>query len=540
MRRKSFPQSRFQAFKSFRSASHCDGECDATNRCDGGVTSFTIGGTSESNLCFNDPSRIICLEWRKVRRAQHHGLISHSWLEAHLLDGRRLRLELFADGISEITLANGRTDPQSVLYKDRAAAAHELAKALAAADLREVATKIASSQPYCLIKFNCHHFVRDVWNTVVITALHRRHHPDRIKTNMMWGFESTIGSWFSNLASLNSMNSNLAVGARCQVEADVSEEAKPPLARGRAGEPEDGRRFWGDIAAVPRASPRYNQAERLQRFGFALATGIVKLLEEKGDLLQMTLPSVLWDDDVSSNKKDQEPPSSPASKDTDVPLEEDEPIDPALQKSKVSSDSNSDSGNSSSSSSSASFLSEDENEEYRTWASRSREDPSTRQCEAWATQWLPKRLFAAMRLAEHMGTGDTVEMVARILKPSTDAASAAHAGSRSLSSLRSQRNAAPNIQLQNESVTDVCYVVLSGKKELRLAIYALLRQDTQVWRLRLLSGDACAGLETVFKYTLQNIEVARAPASAEAMAKSEAKSLQFALATGDWSFITLM
>merc|ERR1740122_200141 len=50
----------------------------------------------------NDPSRVVRLEWRRLRRIEHGRLTSHSMLLARLLGGARVRLERFVDiGVTE-------------------------------------------------------------------------------------------------------------------------------------------------------------------------------------------------------------------------------------------------------------------------------------------------------------------------------------------------------------------------------------------------------------------------------------------------------
>merc|ERR1719401_1227990 len=57
--------------------------------------SVFIEGDDQAVL--DNPGRVVRLEWRKNRREEHRGWTSHSVLQARLQDGKRLRIERFAD-----------------------------------------------------------------------------------------------------------------------------------------------------------------------------------------------------------------------------------------------------------------------------------------------------------------------------------------------------------------------------------------------------------------------------------------------------------
>merc|ERR1719469_1686499 len=107
------------------------------------------------------------LEWRKSRRTEHNGLTSHSWLEAHLVDGRELRLEFFADvGLMESVFEqNMKGDSNGEIYEGRVCGDHrDFIRPLTADRLRSTASE-AASKPYSVTEHNCHQFVLEVWNS---------------------------------------------------------------------------------------------------------------------------------------------------------------------------------------------------------------------------------------------------------------------------------------------------------------------------------------------------------------------------------------
>mmetsp|Transcript_29790 Transcript_29790/g.54938 ORF Transcript_29790/g.54938 Transcript_29790/m.54938 type:complete len:553 (+) Transcript_29790:103-1761(+) len=505
--------------------------------CKGGVQSLADSKDAHSSS-MSDLSRINRLEWRKLRRTQHGGMTSHSWLEAYLQSGRRLRIELFADGLSETTLASDRRDPHSQLYTG-AATADELQRPMRAAELREVATSVANTSPYCLLNFNCHHFALAVWNAVVVETLQRRHYPDRVKTFILRGLEGSIGSWVNKFASLPSIN---RIGSRSEVEAAAS-----PRGRNANASPQDGRRIWGEVSAIPRTSPAYNRDGRLQRFTAALGTGSVHMLQTSGDLEQMGLPKGPWED---WQRRESEKGLDDSSRDLGSTGDHWERFGRRFSADDDEGNDNASVG-SSGSSDSATYIVDEEHIPR-----------AGQEFQQWAQEWLPDKRDAAMRLAEHMGTNDLVELVARIIEPKEAVPRAAPAidvlniscpnsCNNSFSSVATQHHPEDSLsELRQDSVADVCYVVLAGQRELRVAIYALLRPiqlsppDAQTWHLRLLSGDACSKQESRFHYTLQNVlggvPSGSAPASAVGMARCELQSLQFGLATGDWNSVILM
>jgi len=130
-----------------------------------------------------DPCRVVRIEWRRIRRAMSAGLTSHSMLDVQLLCGSRLRFEKFCDTGLLVSWLSPDEATHGAVYRGRVAAANELVRPVREQDLRRTAE--ALSKPYCLLSANCHHFVRDVWNHLVIRPLRRCGHPDRIKGGLL-------------------------------------------------------------------------------------------------------------------------------------------------------------------------------------------------------------------------------------------------------------------------------------------------------------------------------------------------------------------
>jgi len=432
-----------------------------------------FGSVGEYEAFMDDPSRVVKLEWRKVRRQRHWGLTSHSWLEAYLLDGRRMRLEFFSDSglvesiydAGDLELLESDEWADSVVYGGRAAAAHEFARPLTVDRLRSVATDIAL-RPYSVDNSNCHHFVLDVWNRVVISILQQSHYPDRVKTGFLRGAVASLGKlWLGSVgASLGS---------------EPAATSAPRVSRGGHAHPtlslrhEEGSRVSGGLSALGRGAPGYNRAVRLERFAEALKTDAVHLLQSGHPLAVAGLP----------------PQKAPA-----------------------------------------------------TW-------------EAWADAWLPGVGDDALRVAERIGTTDVIDLLTRILSPQGFAGDARRGGA-GLGSLGSEgamlaslsSRAAPfpsslSAGREHGPAVDVCYLALRSGVEVRLAIYAILCPASamgKMRRLRLLSGDARAGKEGTFQYTLCDLPGEAPPMSAVELARTEVEALQMAMCTGEWGFVTLL
>lgn len=237
-----------------------------------------------------DPTRIVHLEWRKVRHEKSKGLTSHSWLEVHLLNGKRLRIELYADrGYTELEYNPGGRpdprffDPQSTVYDDRAAGPQDLSRPLIAEILVSEAKEIAASKKYSLSEFNCHHFVLEVWNSLVIDSLKTNHHPDRMKTGLLWGLEEAVGTWLQGFG-----------GSLAGPQDGVAHRSARPITETRSvPQPADstlGCLAHGKLQATDRNSGNYDRMKRLQLFCHELQCGSIQLLETTGPIIPTGIP----------------------------------------------------------------------------------------------------------------------------------------------------------------------------------------------------------------------------------------------------------
>mmetsp|Transcript_46560 Transcript_46560/g.87172 ORF Transcript_46560/g.87172 Transcript_46560/m.87172 type:complete len:368 (+) Transcript_46560:33-1136(+) len=277
-----------QDYKDYKSFPSTNADCSSDTISD--------RGASSSFDCL-EWSKVERVEWRKVRRLQYRGLTSHSWIEAHMLDGHRLRLEFFGDyGLSVTTLTHtscSGSDLQSTvgtLFRNRAAAADEFSEPLTVGKLKDLSSAIASSRPYCLLNFNCHHFARDVWNAVVIKQLQRRHHPDRMKTAVLQVLEGAAGTISSRFAPFASAAST----APSFVSADQMGVKKP---------------VNDDAAASPRSFlAEFRKSLLEDDFRIDIASVSVQLLEvgqdsrTRGHLVPINLPPGLWEHDYGLNQ----------------------------------------------------------------------------------------------------------------------------------------------------------------------------------------------------------------------------------------------
>ncbi len=79
------------------------------------------------------------------------------------------------------------------------------------------------SNPFGIIASESgHHFVLELWNSIVVSALQSAHYPDRAKLGLLWGMEEMMGQWFGSNSThtadgngrFASMASVRSVGAR--------------------------------------------------------------------------------------------------------------------------------------------------------------------------------------------------------------------------------------------------------------------------------------------------------------------------------------
>lgn len=214
------------------------------------------------------PSRVIRLEWRKMRRTESKDWTSHSWLEVQTLDGKRVRMETFSNTGYNEAVCDEVAAPLGTLYEGRVATFKDFPESgrLTLIGLRDIARRVAASKPYSLCEFNCHHFVLEVWNSIVSEKKQVVHYPDRAKVGLLWGLEGTVGTWLE--------------GMRSSLGAPETEEQTPSSGAGR------GRVF----EATPRESANFDLEERLRFFEEALDSGLVYLLEAGGSLVATGVP----------------------------------------------------------------------------------------------------------------------------------------------------------------------------------------------------------------------------------------------------------
>eukprot|EP00927_Polykrikos_kofoidii_P025179 TRINITY_DN22679_c0_g1_i1.p1 TRINITY_DN22679_c0_g1~~TRINITY_DN22679_c0_g1_i1.p1 ORF type:complete len:467 (+),score=57.06 TRINITY_DN22679_c0_g1_i1:65-1402(+) len=248
-----------------------------------------------------DSMRVVRLEWRKVRRAESRGLTSHSWLEARMLDGKRLRIEVYADrgfsdlefdpthtGIESAAIRGRFFESESKIYDNRVAETADFCQPLTAKKLKEIGAELCDSRPYSISEFNCHHFVLEVWNRVVIKPLRATHYPDRTKTGLLWGLEGTLTSWLGSVAG----------SVSGPEEYPPAEDDDPPLFGRKAleraiPEPPLSARpevSSGSIAVANRLCPAYKREIRVEAFGHFLDRGCVYVLSGQGPLVPTGAP----------------------------------------------------------------------------------------------------------------------------------------------------------------------------------------------------------------------------------------------------------
>mmetsp|Transcript_98521 Transcript_98521/g.195424 ORF Transcript_98521/g.195424 Transcript_98521/m.195424 type:complete len:496 (-) Transcript_98521:252-1739(-) len=459
-----------------------------------------FSSVEEYKAFLKDPGRIVRLEWRKVALRKHRGLVSHSWLLAHLFDSRCLRLELFADtGLTEKMLLAGKDRAGGTLYDDRAAGAQDFVRPLTAERLRQIAEEVSNLQPYSVTDWNCHHFVLNIWNSVVIEMLRCSHYPDRVKTGMLRGALESLGSLVGGGAHLAAQlgiqehetevsEAGLLFGSVASMVEEVPpEDPGDPTTRIRvlSWHEEEGDRIYGELSVPGLEAWAADPPGQIARFTQALRRGSVLLLEPHCKLKTLVEAG-------SSAGRTAKPGKGPGS----------------------------------------------------------------RLCvDAWARarDWLPDDDGeVAMRLAAQVGLLDEVaDSVQRAVASPVAARELPRTMVRSgtLTSLlgsttfgRWEEGHFPDMP----GASDDCSIILRGS-EVRLAMYVVLgekqtlqgsgcsgmqmRSPKKLW---LLSGDARAGQEGSFTFVLQDIALRDLPISAQCLALRDLESLQFALATGDW------
>lgn len=475
-----------------------------------------------------DPSSVVRVEWRKVRRDQHRGWTSHSWLEAHLLDGRRMRLECFMDvGLTETILTADQQNDDSVIWDDLAASWTELERPLTVDRLRHLAVA-ASSEEYSVTESNCHQFVRDIWNDIVIERLRRSHYPDKLKTTVLWGASTSVGRLlFGFMTPLASLASVAEPALTMAVLAPPVPLAQGPAALMRLGP------FSSCAARRPSSRPREHLGDESPLFPPAAggatssrsppAHARLSARQEDGDRIAGEL-------------------FVPVHKDLlDWAL--DRQFAEVVRTGLV-------------------FVLEERGELLQTKGTATT-------CGAWAEDWAPGAPIEARRLARLIAATDVVGLVQRILPPFAESPADALAApsvpaASSLASVASvpaspaaggplSRLASLSLQSGDVSnrgrrdshdlVADLRFVLLLGN-EVRLAIYALLkapaRKTGRARRLRLLSGDVRAGKENYFAYTVCGLAQEDCKQTVADFVEEELEALRSALMWGEWGFVTLL
>eukprot|EP00929_Paragymnodinium_shiwhaense_P090828 TRINITY_DN50924_c0_g1_i2.p1 TRINITY_DN50924_c0_g1~~TRINITY_DN50924_c0_g1_i2.p1 ORF type:complete len:454 (-),score=60.30 TRINITY_DN50924_c0_g1_i2:114-1475(-) len=421
-----------------------------------------------------DPKRVVRLEWRKVRRGESKGMTSHSWLEARLMDGIRVRIELWADQGFSVSLYDptGRrdprfTDPEAKVYDNRAAEAQDFRQPLTLTSLSDIAKNIGNKRPYSLSEFNCHHFVLDVWNNVVIDKLQATHYPDRTKTSLLWGVEGAIGTW------LQTFGGSLAPGG--SLAAPVEGQTAAPLTRGYSASDRTPNAtlacFSGSLQAAGLDDPNYGRARRLATFCQLVKAGKVFLVEPGTPLIHTGVPPRRV-----SLASDANPVETTCSDWVACCL-------PGV-------------GN--------------------------------------AGMRLAERMNGEELgdfVSEVFLQKETESSQAAAASPFTLASIS------SLSSISRPGGAEPQLFTRDPLVEDACFVALRGR-ELRWIAYCVLRcpgaAETSAWRLRLLSGDALAGKEGSISYFLTDLVEATPTTQARDLLDEDMPALSAALSTDNW------
>jgi len=128
--------------------------------------------------------RCVRLEWRRNKHTANW--ISHSYLVACMSDGTAIRFELYEDlGYTQFDGRPRDLGRDGEVYDGLIALESDFErKPLTAVHLETVA-RAAGTKAYCLANRNCHHFVREVWNSIVDDPMKREHYPDRAKVHVL-------------------------------------------------------------------------------------------------------------------------------------------------------------------------------------------------------------------------------------------------------------------------------------------------------------------------------------------------------------------
>mmetsp|Transcript_62351 Transcript_62351/g.115728 ORF Transcript_62351/g.115728 Transcript_62351/m.115728 type:complete len:463 (-) Transcript_62351:76-1464(-) len=236
------------------------------------------------------PTRVLSLEWRRVKRSGHGKLISHSFLQARLLDGRQYRFEKTQDqglvsssfSAGEIIFDNGD------IYLNRTAMSHEFVRPILLSELQCVAIAIGG-QPYSLRSGNCHHFVRDMWNSLVIQALQCQHYPDRAKSGLLVGVSAPFVAFGLEHISSSFSSSSRSVGRQRTMTSADNLDLRDKVRLLVQSQTDPGE-VVGEFSAVIRDSAFYGKEQRQMSFSQALSAAQVYRLLRASDLLPWEAP----------------------------------------------------------------------------------------------------------------------------------------------------------------------------------------------------------------------------------------------------------
>lgn len=121
---------------------------------------------------------VVRLEWHKMYRSENR-LTSHSWLQMFLSDGTSSTLEFLCDpGFSFRETSTSAAEDSITLYSGLVAL--DFVEPLTVKALRAICHAKAGTR-YSTLKFNCHHWALEVWNSVVPSSMRQSTYPDKWK-----------------------------------------------------------------------------------------------------------------------------------------------------------------------------------------------------------------------------------------------------------------------------------------------------------------------------------------------------------------------
>mmetsp|Transcript_57832 Transcript_57832/g.102739 ORF Transcript_57832/g.102739 Transcript_57832/m.102739 type:complete len:468 (-) Transcript_57832:47-1450(-) len=453
----------------------------------------------------DNSTRVVGVQWRKSRRPDGNRLLSHSFLQADLADGRRLRVEkLVRVGLQVSEL--GPEDPADIgeVYRGRHARLNDLVRPLGEMELRELAT-VCGACPYSLRSNNCHHFARDVWNALVVASMRKRHYPDRLPTNLLksvtlkgYLHNERLAESVTSLACLSSVNVDSEEELSTQPEKEVS-DLKQSITT-----PSSVRASFGRSTASP-IQARTSSKQSFEGTANSPASTDSSFDEVQGGDVHPASPASLSYPHLSFRQEEAGRLAGDFSAREDTGEEEVRLKD----------------------------------------FERFRESGALQLLELGTSELRPVSEDLEASLMLRVTEADAAELVSRIPLSSPtspcgvtspiEAPGQVHGGC--LERRPSGFRAAIRASFRGKSaLSDIWFVLLRGS-ETRLAIYAIVKHGSSLRRLRMLSGDAQAGSENFFSYSLRDIN---ADVTAADLVSQELESMRTALATNEWGFLTLL